>query len=72
MDPEKCRELIDGSRILHVEVGGRKGPAKEERVTMDFALQRWLPSRQFEQENCLRKKYLGETSRYGRDFSGTL
>ena len=37
MDPEKCRELIDGSRILHVEVGGRKGPAKEERVTMDFA-----------------------------------
>lgn len=37
MDPGACRELIDGSRILHQELGGTKGPAKEEQVTMDFA-----------------------------------
>jgi len=37
MDPEKCRELIEGSRILHKEIGGTKGPTKEEQVTMDFA-----------------------------------
>lgn len=37
MDPEQCRELIDGSRILHQEIGGTKGPVAEEKVTMDFA-----------------------------------
>lgn len=37
MDEEKCRELIEASRILHKELGGTKGPAKEEQVTMDFA-----------------------------------
>lgn len=37
MDPIACRELIAGSRILHSELGGEKGPAKEEQVTMDFA-----------------------------------
>jgi N-acetylneuraminate synthase len=37
MDTEKCRELIEGSRILHLEIGGTKGPTKEEQVTMDFA-----------------------------------
>ena len=37
MDTERCRELIEASRILHLEIGGRKGPTKEEQVTMDFA-----------------------------------
>lgn len=37
MDITACRELIEGSRILHLEIGGSKGPAKEEQVTMDFA-----------------------------------
>lgn len=37
MDPSTCRELIEGTRILHSELGGEKGPAKEEQVTMDFA-----------------------------------
>lgn len=37
MDVESCRNLINGSRILHSELGGRKGPAPEEQVTMDFA-----------------------------------
>ncbi len=37
MDPQKCRELIEGSRILHLESGGVKEPAREEQVTMDFA-----------------------------------
>ena len=37
MDPLACRELIKGSRILHSELGGEKGPVKEEQVTMDFA-----------------------------------
>jgi N-acetylneuraminate synthase len=37
MDPSACRELIEGTRILHSELGGEKGPAKEEQVTMDFA-----------------------------------
>ena len=37
MDTATCRELIEGSRILHLEIGGTKGPAKEEQVTMEFA-----------------------------------
>ncbi len=37
MDEARCRELIEASRILHVELGGTKGPVKEEQVTMDFA-----------------------------------
>jgi sialic acid synthase SpsE len=37
MDISACRELIEGSRILHAELGGTKGPVAEERVTMNFA-----------------------------------
>jgi sialic acid synthase SpsE len=37
MDPEACRELIDGARLMHAMRGGRKAPAAEEQVTMDFA-----------------------------------
>jgi sialic acid synthase SpsE len=37
MDPEHCRELIEGARLLYAMRGGTKGPAAEERVTMDFA-----------------------------------
>lgn len=37
MDPKACRELIEGSRILQLERGGEKGPAKEEQPTIDFA-----------------------------------
>ncbi len=37
MDEARCRELIAASKILHAEIGGTKGPAKEEQVTMDFA-----------------------------------
>jgi len=37
MDETACRELIEGSRILHQELGGEKKPSLEEQVTMDFA-----------------------------------
>lgn len=37
MDPEACRQLIEGARTLHLELGGSKGPTTEEQVTMDFA-----------------------------------
>jgi sialic acid synthase SpsE len=37
MDEKACRELIASSAKLHSELGGSKGPAKEEQVTMDFA-----------------------------------
>jgi len=37
MDPLACRDLIESSRVLHAELGGEKGPAPEEQVTMDFA-----------------------------------
>ena len=37
MDEIQCRALIAAARILHVELGGTKGPVKEEQVTMDFA-----------------------------------
>jgi len=36
-DEKACRELIESSAKLHAELGGTKGPAKEEQVTMDFA-----------------------------------
>jgi N-acetylneuraminate synthase len=37
MDTASCKELIESSKILHKELGGSKGPVKEEQVTMDFA-----------------------------------
>jgi sialic acid synthase SpsE len=37
MDERACRELIQQARTLHTELGGTKGPAKEEQVTIDFA-----------------------------------
>jgi sialic acid synthase SpsE len=37
MDEQRCRDLIQQSRTLHSELGGTKGPAKEEQVTIDFA-----------------------------------
>jgi sialic acid synthase SpsE len=37
MDEKACRELIESSCTLHTELGGTKGPATEEQVTMDFA-----------------------------------
>ena len=37
MDPEQCRHLIEGARVMQLMRGGAKGPAPEEQVTMDFA-----------------------------------
>lgn len=37
MDEQACKELIQGSREIHQMLGGRKEPAKEEQVTIDFA-----------------------------------
>lgn len=37
MDEKACRELIESSATLHSELGGSKGPAQEEQVTIDFA-----------------------------------
>jgi N-acetylneuraminate synthase len=37
MDEVHCRELMESARTLHAELGGTKGPVKEEQVTMDFA-----------------------------------
>ena len=37
MDEQACRELIEQSRLLHSELGGTKGPAEEEQITIDFA-----------------------------------
>lgn len=37
MDVAACRELIEGTKMLHQELGGSKGPTAEEQVTMDFA-----------------------------------
>jgi N-acetylneuraminate synthase len=37
MDEKNCKELITNSRIIKSMLGGTKGPAKEEKVTIDFA-----------------------------------
>lgn len=37
MDEQACKELIEGSREIHLMLGGTKEPAKEEQVTIDFA-----------------------------------
>jgi N-acetylneuraminate synthase len=37
MDEQRCRELIEAARVVHLERGGSKGPAAEEQVTIDFA-----------------------------------
>lgn len=37
MDEKACKELIIGSKEIALMRGGKKGPAKEEQVTIDFA-----------------------------------
>jgi N-acetylneuraminate synthase len=37
MDEAACKELIEGSKMLQLQRGGTKGPAEEEKVTIDFA-----------------------------------
>ena len=37
MDENKCKELIEGSNLIWQMRGGTKEPAKEEKVTIDFA-----------------------------------
>jgi sialic acid synthase SpsE len=37
MDEQACKELIEGSRLVHTMLGGKKEPAAEEQVTIDFA-----------------------------------
>jgi sialic acid synthase SpsE len=37
MDEEACKELIDGSNQIHLMLGGKKEPAIEEGLTIDFA-----------------------------------
>tara|TARA_R110000787_G_scaffold184181_5_gene296060 strand:+ start:6626 stop:7666 length:1041 start_codon:yes stop_codon:yes gene_type:complete len=37
MDETACKELIEGSRLMWSMRGGKKEPAKEEQVTIDFA-----------------------------------
>lgn len=37
MDEVRCRDLVEGSRIIWEQGGGSKGPAAEEGVTIDFA-----------------------------------
>ena len=37
MDLEACRDLIEGAKIIKEQRGGKKEPAKEEQVTIDFA-----------------------------------
>lgn len=37
MDESACKELIEGSRLMWQMRGGKKEPAKEEQVTIDFA-----------------------------------
>jgi len=37
MDEKNCRELIEGSRIIWQQRGGKKEPIEEEKVTMNFA-----------------------------------
>ncbi|MBN7817557.1 N-acetylneuraminate synthase family protein [Algoriphagus pacificus] len=37
MDETECKNLIEGANMLQLQRGGRKGPADEEKVTIDFA-----------------------------------
>ena len=37
MDEKTCKDLIEGSNIIWQQSGGKKGPADEEQVTIDFA-----------------------------------
>jgi sialic acid synthase SpsE len=37
MDEQNCRELIQGSKTIALQRGGKKGAVEEEQVTIDFA-----------------------------------
>jgi len=58
MDEEACRELIRACKVLHVEIGGTKGPATEEQVTMDFAFATVVTIRAIKAGEALTKENL--------------
>ena len=67
MDEKACRELIEASRKLHLELGGTKGPAKEEQVTMDFAFATVVTIAPIKAGEALTKRTLGEAPRHRLD-----
>jgi N-acetylneuraminate synthase len=58
MDEAACRELIGACKILHAEIGGTKGPAREEQVTMDFAFATVVTIRPIKAGEALTKENL--------------
>ena len=58
MDEVACRELIGSCRVLHSELGGTKGPAREEQVTMDFAFATVVTIRAIKAGEALTKENL--------------
>jgi N-acetylneuraminate synthase len=67
MDVKACRELIEGSRILHQEIGGSKGPAQEEKVTMDFAFATVVTIAEIKKGELLTKENIW-VKRYGIEY----
>lgn len=77
MDVEACRELIEGSKIIQLERGGSKVPAKEEQVTMDFAFATVVAIRDIQPGEVLSKDNIwvrrpGTGAIPARDFESLL
>ena len=56
MDEQACKELIEGSNIMWQQSGGKKEPAKEEQVTIDFAFATLCSIQKIEKGQTLTKE----------------
>ena len=56
MDEQACKELIEGSNTMWQQSGGKKEPAKEEQVTIDFAFATLCSIQKIEKGQTLTKK----------------
>lgn len=56
MDENNCKDLIEGSIIIHSMLGGQKTPTKEEQVTIDFAFSTIVAIKDIESGEILTEK----------------
>ena len=56
MDEQACKELIEGSNIMWQQSGGKKEPAKEEQVTINFAFATLCSIQKIEKGQTLTKE----------------
>jgi len=77
MDPISARDLVEGSKIIKQERGGKKGPIKEEQPVIDFAYASVVTIANIKEGEILSKENLwvkrpGSGPLYAKDYKEIL